>query len=296
MRKKIRSGPIEATAGSAALRGLVMRPHSDASVTRPVDQIGFPLTTIRELRGDKGSDLTRIMRLDFPNRKVTAFAFSRDLWVNTSNLGLTNPTVDGAELGTVFYEALRRSTKPVKRDAMLDGTNAMARMLAWNFSVQTDHYLTVDVAQAPAMIDAIGGVPIYIPVRTTDPWIGMVFQPGQQTLTGAQAVAYARAKPDSDLGRINRQQLLAAALHQRLLDPSVWAKIPQLFTQFNQVIYTDLSPEQINHLACLLKETPKEAVIQDGVQQAWTSPGPQGSLLWDNTSVMNRLKTLGLIP
>ncbi len=250
-----------------------------------------------DLRGPKGSDLTRIVRVDFPNRKVTMFAFSRDLWVDTTGLGLTNPTIDATKLGEVFYEARNRSTSTEVQAAMMDGTNATARMLANNFLVSSDHYLTIDLAQVPAMVDAIGGVPINIPATITDPWIGMTIQAGQQTLNGAQFVAYARAIPDSDFARIQRNSWLLLALQKKLLDPSVWDRIPQLYAQFNQVIATDLSPEQINHLACLLKEVPNDAILQDSVRPEWTSPGPQeASYLWDKTSVLDRLKELELIP
>lgn len=250
-----------------------------------------------DLRGEKGSDLTRMLRVDFPNKKVTIYAFSRDLWVDTSGLGLTDPAIDATQLGAVFYEARSRSTKTNAKDAMLDGTNVTARMLSNNFSISTDHYLTIDLFQIPAMVDLVGGIPVNIPKTTTDPWIGMVIPAGQQTLNGAQFVAYARAIPDSDFGRIQRNNLLVAALREKLLDPGVWAKIPELYTQFNEVITTDLSPEQINHLSCLLKEVPPDAILQDQVRQEWTSPGPQpGSLLWDKTNVLNRLKELDLIP
>lgn len=250
-----------------------------------------------ELRGEKGSDLTRMLRVDFPNRKVIIYSFPRDLWVDTVGLGLTNPTIDATRLGTVFYEARSRSLKTNVKDAMVDGANATARMLGNNFLMNTDHYLVIDLPQVPAMVDAVGGVPINIPQQTTDPWIGTVIPAGPQTLTGAQFVAYARAKPDSDFGRIQRNNLLLAALRQKLLDPSVWGNIPQLYVRFSETIVTDLSPEQINHLSCLLQEVPTEAIIQDQVRQEWTSPGPQqGSLLWDKTSVFNRLKELDLIP
>jgi LCP family protein required for cell wall assembly len=250
-----------------------------------------------DLRGEKGSDLTRMLRVDFPNKKVTVYAFSRDLWVDTAGLGLTNPTIDATQLGAVFYEARSRSTRTNVKDAMLDGTNVTARMLSNNFSISTDHYLTIDLFQIPAMVDLVGGIPVDIPQTTTDPWIGMVIPAGQQTLNGAQFVAYARAIPDSDFGRIQRNNLLLAALREKLLDPGVWAKIPELYTQFNEVIATDLSPEQINHLSCLLKEVPPDAILQDQVRPEWTSPGPQpGSLLWDKTNVLNRLKELDLIP
>ncbi|HEY2982114.1 MAG TPA: LCP family protein [Anaerolineales bacterium] len=249
------------------------------------------------LRGDKGSDLTRLVQLDFPRKRVTVYAFSRDLWVSTSGLGLTGPTVDATELGTVFYEAFKRSTHVASRDKLIDGTNLTARMLALNFGVRVDHYVTVDMVQIPAMIDAVGGVPIYIPARVTDPWIGMVIEPGQQTLTGAQAAAYARAIPDSDFVRIQRQQLLLEAMRAKLRDPAVWIRIPSLYAQYNQVIATDLSPEQINHLACLLNEVPADSIIQESVDQIWTSPGPvAGSFVWDKNMVTNELRALGLIP
>jgi len=250
-----------------------------------------------DLRGIKGSDLTRMLRVDFPNKKVAIYAFSRDLWVETAGLGLTNPSVDAARLGEVFYEARVRSTKTNVKEAMLDATNVTARMLSNNFSISTDHYLTIDLFQIPAMVDLVGGIPVNIPQTTTDPFIGVVIPAGQQTLNGAQFVAYARAIPDSDFGRIQRNNLLVAALREKLLDPGVWGKIPEFYTQFNEVIATDLSPEQINHLSCLLKEVPQDAILQDQVRQEWTSPGPQpGSWLWDKTNVLNRLKELDLIP
>lgn len=250
-----------------------------------------------ELRGERGSDLTRVLRVDFPNRKVTIYAFPRNLWVDTTGLGLTNPTINATQLGNVFYEARSRSTKTNVKDAMVDGTSVTARMLSNNFSISTDHYLTVDLYQIPAMVDAVGGIPINIPQQTTDPWIGMVIPAGPQTLNGVQFVAYARAIPDSDFGRIQRNNLLITALREKLLDPGVWGKIPQLYAQFGETIATDLSPEQINHLSCLLQEVPQEAIVQDQVRQEWTSAGPQQhSLIWDKTAVLNRLKELGLIP
>jgi len=90
---------------------------------------------------------------------------------------------------------------------------------------------------------------------------------------------------------------LITALREKALDPSVWGNIPQLYEQFDNVIATDLSPEQINHLTCLLKEVPPEAITQEGIKQEWTSAGPQsGSLLWDKSNVLNQMKSLGLIP
>ncbi|MCX6082480.1 MAG: LCP family protein, partial [Chloroflexi bacterium] len=124
----------------------------------------------------------------------------------------------------------------------------------------------------------------------------MVIQAGQQTLSGIQVVAYARAIPDSDFGRIQRNNLLLEALRQKMSDPGMMTKIPDLYARFKSVVATDLSLEQINHLACLFKEAPAGSVIQDSVKQEWTSPGPQGSLLWNKSNVLARLKDLGMVP
>jgi LCP family protein required for cell wall assembly len=248
-----------------------------------------------EMRGQKGSDLTRMLRADFTNKHVIIYAFSRDLWVDTSGLGLVNPNIDATRLGMVYYEGRIRSPQFAEIDTVIDGTRATARMLSKDFSLGTDHYLTIDLNHLAAMIDAIGGLPINIPSRTTDPWIGMVIEAGQQTLNGTQAVAYIRARPDSDFGRIARNDILLEALRQKLLDPAVMARIPDLYAQFRSVIATDLSLEQINNLTCLLKEVPSSSIIQESVRPEWTSPGPLGSLLWDKNSVITRLKELGLI-
>jgi hypothetical protein len=86
------------------------------------------------------------------------------------------------------------------------------------------------------------------------------------------------------------------ALRQRLQDPAIWVRLPQLFVQFQDVVLTDLSPEQVNNLICLLSEVSSESIIQDGVRAEWTTSGQEGSLLWDRTQVLDRLRELGIIP
>ena len=45
-----------------------------------------------------------------------------------------------------------------------------------------------------------------------------------------------------------------------------------------------------------MREVVVESIVQDGVKTEWTSPGPEGSLLWDKAKVLNQLKELGMIP
>jgi len=249
-----------------------------------------------DLRGPPGSDLTRLARVDFSRKKVSTFALPRDLWVDVNRLGFQNPLITDTTLGKAYYEAHERSVQAEEPGKMADGAQASAQMVLDNFEVTSDHYLVIDLSQLPALIDAIGGLPIDIPERTTDPWIGMVIEAGPQTLTGEQLKAYARAIPDSDFARIQRNNVILHALRLKLLDPSVWIKLPTLYDQFKQMIVTDLSPQQIFSLFCLLKEVPKEEIAMEQVEPEWTSPGPSDSLLWDKAKVTSALKQLELLP
>ncbi|HEY3312944.1 MAG TPA: LCP family protein [Anaerolineales bacterium] len=251
---------------------------------------------LRETSRLRGSDLTRVMRVDFSNNRVIVYAFPRDLWVDTTGLGLTNPTINATQLGMVFYEGRIRSPQFGVREIMVDGLRVSADALYKNFSVNVDHYLALDLNQLPPIVDAVGGIPIYVPERTTDFWRPILIQPGQQVLNGRQTEDYSRAFMGSDFDRIERNQILLDAIRQKLLDPSVWMKIPALYQQFSNLIVTDFSPEQIVHLSCLLKDIPATGVLQESVRPEWTSPGPNGSLLWNSYNVMNRLRELGLVP
>jgi len=130
----------------------------------------------------------------------------------------------------------------------------------------------------PPIVVPVGGIPINIPERTTDLWRPILFEAGQQTLNGSQAADYSGAFMDTDFGRIRRNQLLLEYMRLKQLDPAVLSRVPELYTKFSAVIATDFTPEQITHLACLLKVIPPDLILQESVKPEWTSPGPSGLL------------------
>ena len=244
----------------------------------------------------RGSDLTRMMRVDFPNQRVIVYALPRALWVDTTGLGLTNPNIYATQLGLVFYEGRIRSPQFGVREIMVDGLRVSAATILRNFSIQTDHYLALDLNQLPAIVDAVGGIPIDVPERTTDFWRPFVIEAGSQILNGEQTANYSRAFMGSDFDRIRRNEILLEAIRQKLLDPTVWSQIPSLYNQFSAVIVTDFTPEQITHLACLLKQVGSNGILQDSVRPEWTWSGPRESLLWNKNYVLSRIHELGFTP
>lgn len=80
-------------------------------------------------------------------------------------------------------------------------------------------YVATTFTGFTAIVDAWGGIPVV--VDRAIPFAGGRIEPGPQTLTGAQALAYARERkslPDGDFGRSRHQGdlLVAAAIKARL--------------------------------------------------------------------------------
>jgi hypothetical protein len=68
-----------------------------------------------------------------------------------------------------------------------------------------------------------------------------------QLLNGDQAEQFARFRHDEygDIGRVQRQQILLQALRQKLANPSIIPKIPQLMTLVQNYVDTNLSSEEL---------------------------------------------------
>ena len=107
-----------------------------------------------------------------------------------------------------------------------------------NFGVPIHHYAQIDFAGFRTMVDAIGGVRMYIPAPSRDRMTGLdIKTAGCVTLDGKQALAWVRSRnysyyeagkwrtdPTADIGRISRQQdfirrLMAQAIEKGALNP-----------------------------------------------------------------------------
>ncbi|MFB7889096.1 LCP family protein [Cellulosimicrobium cellulans] len=99
--------------------------------------------------------------------------------------------------------------------------------------VFVDGFVVVDFAGFQNMVTAIGGVPICIPEAIDSPKADLRLDAGMQTLDGAQALGFARARygvgDGSDLSRIGRQQQLLAATVNQVLSKNVLSDLGQIY-------------------------------------------------------------------
>jgi LCP family protein required for cell wall assembly len=109
-------------------------------------------------------------------------------------------------------------------------------------------YVVIGFSGFRKVVDEQGGIPIVIPKTVVASHAkNLVIKAGPQTLSGAEALAYARERktlPDGDFGRSRHQGevILAAAIKAKLAGPIA---IPKALTSFSKVGRSNLDAEQI---------------------------------------------------
>lgn len=156
--------------------------------------------------GGQRADVIMIARVDPEARAALVVSIPRDTWVSVPGLG-----------------------KNKINAAYLAGPDRVIETIDKNFDIPIHHYLEVNFEGFRNIVDAIGGVRMYVPSPSRDSVTGLrIPTAGCQTLDGVQALAWARSRsfqhyesgrwktdPTADIGRIGRQQTFIRALLQQ---------------------------------------------------------------------------------
>lgn len=119
-----------------------------------------------------------------------------------------------------------------------------------SFDIEVDRTIRFDFDDFITLIDAIGGIDLYVSQTLTDPaypthdggTTTAEFERGWHHLDGARALQYARIRhPDDDFCRAARQQQIVDALIKQLTDLKTLPRWPWIWWKFQQAFETDLS-------------------------------------------------------
>ena len=105
----------------------------------------------------------------------------------------------------------------------LGGASLLARTVEQNTGIGVDDYVEIGFAGFADMVDAVGGVRICPKRAIKDRRAGLDIAKGCQQAQGATALGYARARysdPRGDLGRVERQRELLAAIVSKATSPA----------------------------------------------------------------------------
>jgi len=140
--------------------------------------------------GRTRSDTMILVSVNMKTHQVSLTSFLRDLYVL-----LPGYTANRMNAAYVF-----------------GGYDLLEQVMLTNFGIHLDGYFEVDFSEFIKVIDAVGGVDIYLTEAEADIVGGGAVQ-GINHLNGRQALSYARIrKLDSDFGRTERQRAVLTSL------------------------------------------------------------------------------------
>ena len=204
------------------------------------DRVNIMLMGVDERVEDVGrSDTLMVASLDSNQDKVSLLSIPRDTRVQIKRHG---------------YDKINA--------AYAYGGEALSKNTVEDFlGISIDHYIIVNTSSFGKMIDAIGGVDIDVENRMfyEDPWDdngGLVIdlKPGLQHMDGKTAITYVRYRDEEgDAGRVRRQQRFMRACFDKLSDPSMMMKLPEIIKEARNAVKTDLTISEMIALAKTLK-------------------------------------------
>lgn len=180
------------------------------------------------------SDTILLLRFSPETQKVVVLSIPRDTQIELEGIGLTKLNATNTYGGP----ALAATTI----SDLLGG-------------VAIDRYVRINVQGVEKLIDALGGVSIYVPYdmkyQDDSQHLYINLSQGQQHLNGNKALQFLRFRYDEkgDIGRVQRQQMLMRALMEQTLHPATLSRLSQILSVIQDHVDTNLSVEELMALS-----------------------------------------------
>lgn len=183
-----------------------------------------------------------------PHEPAASFLnLPRDLYIDSS--------VGSRKINSVFAVAYAQTRDEKKALNVVKNAVTDFTQIPIHYAVEVNFEIFEDV------IDALGGVDVYVPETIDDPYYPaanykyqrFIIRKGNQTLNGSTALKYVRSrKTTSDYSRAQRQQDVLLAIKNRASSLNLLSdldKIQELYQTYFDNVMTDLSIANIYSLA-----------------------------------------------
>lgn len=148
----------------------------------------------------------------------------------------------------------------------LGGIELAKRTAEETLGVKVDNYIVVNNEGVRKLIDAIGGVPVYIEknmyYNDNSGNLHINLSKGLHVLNGRDVEGYLRYRKDGlgDIGRTSRQQWFLKALMEKLQTPDAITKIPEALKIANAYVKTDMNLYEMSQYAALARGIDLESI------------------------------------
>ncbi len=196
------------------------------------------------------ADTVLFLSLDRANGRIRLLSIPRGTLVNTAS--------GPRRLGEVYREG---------------GAPAMIEAVRGLLGVSVHHYAAIGTAAMTQIIDALGGVEVYVERQMDyeDPEARLAIHipQGYQRLDGETALKFLRYRSGEfgDVGRVQRHQRFVKALYSQIRQPAVLTKLPQIMPLLQERVDTSVEVWDSAQLAGLIRsfsENGPETVILPG--------------------------------
>lgn len=141
----------------------------------------------------------------------------------------------------------------------IGGIGMTIKTIEDTLGVKIDRYIMVHDQAVKEIVDALGGVDIYVEKNMHyNDYSGKLFinlQKGMNHLSGKEVIGYLRFRHDAmgDIGRTQRQQWFLRGLMESLKKPETITKLPEIINVANKYIKTNMSFYELSQYAGLAK-------------------------------------------
>jgi LCP family protein required for cell wall assembly len=152
--------------------------------------------------------------------------------------------------------------------------------------VGVDRYVTINVQGVQALVDALGGVTVYVPkdmkYQDDSQHLYINLKAGKQHLNGNLALQLLRFRYDEngDIGRIQRQQMVMRALMEQTLSPKNLTRLPKILSVIQSYVDTNLSVEELVALVGFAAKTNRSNVQMLMVPGDFSETGAYDASYW----------------
>jgi len=146
--------------------------------------------------------------------------------------------------------------------AYAHGGEKLTKKTLENFlGVEVNRFVKVNISEFTKLIDAVGGIDIIVEkdMDYEDPWddnggLKIHLEKGPQHLDGQSAIEFVRYRDaEGDAGRVRRQQAFMQAVAEKLSEPTMLLKLPEILSVAKDAVETDLTSAEMLAIAGTLK-------------------------------------------
>lgn len=210
----------------------------------------------------KNKIIVLAMGVDSNGRGTDPFKGTRTDVMIVTALDPVNKTINAISIprDSKVFLADSKGVDKINAAHAYGGPELAVKTVEETLGINIDYYMVIDYAGLKELVKALGGVEVYVEkeMRYTDRSARLFIdlKPGKQLLDAEHAEMYLRFRhdPEADIGRIKRQQWFLKGVIEKLKNPTIIFKIPQLIELSKRYTQTDMSLGTMLKIAGFVKD------------------------------------------